>query len=304
MSYLRLTIMTIRHIMVSISERIGDNEGKEEEKDRMKKCFLLLLCFALIWTMFGCTTDSGDQTVSNNGANRFQNSGSNTATNNQTSLNQNANNKQEDQLSIEKVENDLRNNNTHECLAKGTVTYSSKNQTNYASSSSTQSWVETYYFDIIVTGTYGNEKYRASVSYSVTHSDRTDDTTYNLKERDIWQVSSEFTRMGTWVYQDANTDIWVRFISHDGLGYEVEYEISYYHSSWTNSGEVSLSSNGPTYVTGSSAWDGERTYLGIDLEIYDESEGRIDAGYIKVYLNEGVYWDRLHAKGGPFKLHN
>lgn len=199
-------------------------------------------------------------------------------------------------ITVERAEADLRANKNHESLDVGVVKFDNVTYEypNY------ESFDAIFWFDISVQYELGNENYRAKVKYNVNDSSG---IFLKNKEIDIWQVESTFTEMGKWTYDDGETHILVNFIRTDESGYVVEYEIEYYASYWTGSHLVESVSDGEVTVYGNNEWDGDNYYLSIDLgDFYNESEQTMDRGYVKIYPWGGVYWDALHANGGPFRL--
>lgn len=203
-------------------------------------------------------------------------------------------------ITVEKAKKDLLENMYHKCLQVGIITFD-KLTFKYPDFDSVEA---TYWFDISVQYEYGNENYRAKVQYfdhidSYGRSEFAFSKTYS----DIWQVDSTFTKFGKWTYDGDQTHILVNFIRMDEYGYLVEYEVTYYASYWTGSRWVESVSDGEVTVFGDNEWDGENHYLSIDLgDYYNENQQTMDRGYVKVYPWDGVYWDALHAKGGPFRL--
>lgn len=203
-------------------------------------------------------------------------------------------------ITVEKATEDLLENMHHECLQVGVVTFDNLTLS-YPDLDSIEA---TYWFDISIQYEYGNENYRAKVIYfDTTDSYGRSEFAFSKTYSDIWQVDSTFTTLGKWTYDDEDTHILVNFIRTDDLGYVVEYEIKYYASYWVGSRWVESVSDGEVTVYGDNEWDGDNYYLSIDLgDFYNESEQTMDRGYVKVYPWYGVYWDALHANGGPFRL--
>lgn len=203
-------------------------------------------------------------------------------------------------ITVEKATEDLLKNMYHECLQVGVVTFDNLTLS-YPDFDSIEA---TYWFDISIRYEYGNENYRAKVIYfETTDSYGRSEFAFSKTDSDIWQINSTFTTLGKWKYDGKDTHICVNFIRTHDSGYVVEYEIKYYASYWTGSRWVESVSDGEVIVYGDNQWDGDNYYLSIDLgDFYNESEQTMDRGYVKVYLSGGVYWDALHANGGPFRL--
>ena len=83
------------------------------------------------------------------------------------------------------------------------------------------------------------------------------------------------------------------------MGYDVQYEITYLHDSWTKTETVTLKSKGVVTVFGDEKTDTNRNnYLNIELkQLVDGDEGAEweEAGSIKVYPNGNIYWSILHG---------
>ena len=202
-------------------------------------------------------------------------------------------------ITVEKAEEDLRENKQHECLENGTVTFDTVTY-EYPTLDSVNA---IYWFDIAVPWEYGSENYRAKITYSNVDDEFRLSGAYDACE--IWQVDHQFTKLGVWQYDDGETSIWINFIERDGNAYVVEYEINYCAHYWSSREQIAYSTNGSKKVYGDNEWNGETYYLLIDLgDIRHEDGSESSLGYIKVYPWSGVYWDALHVYGGPYKLYN
>lgn len=183
---------------------------------------------------------------------------------------------------------------TNDCLKRGDLSFDdlTYNYPDY------DSFEAIFWFDIVVPYEYGSENFRAKVIYNYREGNG-----LTLYDYELWQIDSDFSETGVWSYDDGETHIWINYLRKDDTAYVVEYDITYYYSSWTNSGWVSDTSNGEVKVYGENQWDGEDHYLSIELRGAKNEVGEeVDLGNIKVYPQYGVFWDALHSDGGPYRL--
>lgn len=203
-------------------------------------------------------------------------------------------------ITVEMAQQDLLDKRHDDCLEYGTIIFDNVTY-NY---SSMDSFDVVFWFDISVPYQYGNENYRAKITYhSVTEYGREVLRLSNLYDKiDVWQVESELTCFGAWQYDDGETRIWVNFIQKDDYGYIAEYSVEYQAHYLYGSEEISYFTDGENTIFGDNEWDGNTEYLSIDLIGYDDNLEKLDLGRIEVYPWAGLYWDSLYAYGGPYLL--
>ena len=204
-----------------------------------------------------------------------------------------------DRPTVEEAKSDLLKNCSHDCLRDGDITF--VNQTSFPGQGTTASEFASgygrfqYNFDVAVKQTNVVDNYRAVTVYTYNASN-SGGNTYKFHSTDIRQLTSTFTQFGQWVYSSGDTDVWINMIGPDGNGYEVQYEITYHHSSWTKSETRTLESGKVVTVYGSNQTDSNRDrYLYIELERFVEGVGREEAGGLRVYPNGNIYWTILHG---------
>ena len=203
-------------------------------------------------------------------------------------------------ITVEMAQADLLDKRHDDCFEFGSISFDRVTY-NYPSMDRIEA---VFWFDISVPYQYGNENYRAKITYSsVTEYGQEVLRLSGLDSGlDVWQVESELTCFGVWQYDDGETKIWVNFIQKDDIGYIAEYSVEYQAHYWSGSEKISYRTSGAKTIYGDNEWDGNTEYLNIDLDVYDDNLREIDLGRIKVYPWSGLYWDALHVYGGPYPL--
>ncbi|MBE6985324.1 MAG: hypothetical protein E7434_06935 [Ruminococcaceae bacterium] len=210
------------------------------------------------------------------------------------------------ELSEDEAVAEIRNlNKGIDHLEYGTYLLLDKDVSRYEDLHGNKMRVETFCFDVSFEQDYCNEHYQVTYDFKIW--ERTTPLQYTISCKEHINRAPEFTRMGIWEYYSEDTKIWINLISREyveessAYKYEIEFEITHYRSTLLSSGIVTYHSNGVVHEYGNRGYDGTNDYLQIELEVLGDNEW-IDAGYIAIYPNGGVYWNSPHDRGGPYKL--
>lgn len=198
-------------------------------------------------------------------------------------------------ITVEMAKQALEENRHDDCIKNGIIVFDEQSYR-----TKTSSVTSNYFFKITVPYEYGNEVYRAEVSYTrYTGHDysgeyNTSTDGYKLDSQEpfrVWEEEPELTKFGEYVFDNGATSVWFNITGCDGNWYTMEYKIKYHYSSWTKGHDIDETTSEPVSHYGDTGWDGDNHYLSIDLgSCTDENGENWELGRLEVYPWAGIWW--------------